>query len=46
VLDDPRLPSALLRHPRGASASFSLFAYVMVRHALRQAGEGDRGLAD
>ncbi|MDB4875423.1 MAG: hypothetical protein JWM41_1869 [Gemmatimonadetes bacterium] len=46
VLDDPRLPSALLRHPRGANASFSLFAYVMVRHALRQAGEGDRGLAD
>jgi hypothetical protein len=46
VLDDPRLPAALLRHPRGVSASFSLFAYVMVRQALRQAGEPDRGLAD
>jgi hypothetical protein len=46
VLDDPRLPAALLRQPRGAYASFSLFAYVMIRHALRQAGESDRGLAD
>jgi hypothetical protein len=46
VLDDPRLPAALLRHPRGAQASFTLFAYVMIRHALRNAGEGDRGLAD
>jgi hypothetical protein len=46
VLDDPRLAGALLRDPRGAHASFALFAYVMVRHALRQAGESDRGLAD
>ena len=46
ILDDPRLPGALLRHPRGAHASFTLFAYVMIRHALRQAGEPDRGLAD
>lgn len=46
VLDDPRLPGALLRHPRGAHASFSLFAYVMVRQALRDAGEPDRSLAD
>jgi hypothetical protein len=46
LLDDPRLPAALLRHPRAARASFTLFAYVMVRHALRRAGEGDRGLAD
>lgn len=46
VLDDPRLPGALLRHPRGAHASFALFAYVMIRQALRQAGENDRGLAD
>jgi len=46
ILDDPRLPGALLRHPRGAHASFTLFAYVMVRHALRQAGEADRGMAD
>src|SRR3954453_3278992 len=46
ILDDPRLPGALLRHPRRAHASFTLFAYVMVRHALRRAGEGDRALAD
>jgi hypothetical protein len=46
ILDDPRLPGALLRHPRGAAASFNLFAYVMIRQALRQAGEADRGLAD
>jgi hypothetical protein len=46
ILDDPRLPGALLRDPRGAHASFRLFAYVMVRQALRRAGEGDRGLAD
>ena len=46
ILDDPRLPAALLRQPRGAHASFTLFAYVMVRHALRRAGESDRGLAD
>ena len=46
ILDDPRLPSALLRHPRGAHASFTLFAYVMVRQALQNAGESDRGMAD
>jgi hypothetical protein len=46
LLDDPRLPAALLRHPRAMRASFTLFAYVMIRHALRRAGEGDRGLAD
>jgi hypothetical protein len=46
ILDDPRLPGALLRHPRGAHASFTLFAYVMIRQALRQAGENDRGMAD
>ena len=46
VLDDPHLPAALLRQPRGSHASFRLFAYVMVRHALRRAGENDRGLAD
>ncbi len=46
ILDDPRLPGALLRHPHGAHASFTLFAYVMIRNALRQAGENDRGLAD
>lgn len=46
ILDDPRLPRALLRQPAGSHASFTLFAYVMIRHALRRAGEGDRGLAD
>jgi hypothetical protein len=46
ILDDPRLPGALLRHPRGAHASFTLFAYVMIRQALRKAGENDRGMAD
>lgn len=46
ILDDPRLPAALLRHPRGSRASLTLFAYVMIRHALRKAGEDDRGLAD
>jgi len=46
ILDDPRLPGALRRHPRGAHASFMLFAYVMIRQALRNAGENDRGLAD
>jgi hypothetical protein len=46
ILDDPRLPGALIRHPRATHASLSLFAYVMIRHALRQAGESDRGIAD
>jgi hypothetical protein len=46
VLDDARLPAVLLRHPRAAYVSFPLFAYVMTRHALKEAGEPDRGLAD
>jgi len=46
ILDDPRLPGVLLRDPRAAHASFTLFAYVMIRHALHQAGERDRSLAD
>ena len=46
VLDDPRLPSAMLRSGQGACASLPLFAYVMVRHALRRLGEEDRMLAD
>ena len=45
ILDDPRLPAALVPS-RAARASFTLFAYVMVRHALRRAGEGDRAIAD
>jgi len=46
VLDDPRLPNALLRAGQGMHASYPLFAYVMVRHALRRLGEEDRRLAD
>ena len=46
LLDDPRLLSALLEARQGAHASFALFAYVVVRHALRGAGEDDRLLAD
>ena len=46
VLDDARLPAALMRHARGAHASLALFAYVMIRQALRRAGETDRALAD
>ena len=46
VLDDPRLPAALLRAGQGAHASLPLFLYVMMRHALRRVGEEDRRLAD
>src|SRR4051812_9661690 len=46
VLDDPRLVGALMQIPAGAHASLPLFAYVMIRHALRGAGEDDRGIAD
>jgi hypothetical protein len=46
VLDDPRLPAAMLRSRQGACASLPLFAYVMVRHALTRLGEQDRALAD
>jgi hypothetical protein len=46
VLDDPRLPTAMLREGQGAWTSLPLFSYVMVRHALRRLGEDDRRLAD
>jgi len=46
VLDDPRLPMAMRTFGQGAHASLPLFAYVMVRHALRRLGEQDRVLAD
>lgn len=46
LLDDEHLASALLRHSVGARASLSLFAYVMIRRALRRAGEDNRQLAD
>jgi hypothetical protein len=46
ILDDPRLPPALLRSRYGAYASLPLFLYVMVRHALLRAGERDRAMSD
>lgn len=46
VLDDPRLAAALLKLPAGAHASLPLFAYAIIRHALRDVGEDDRGIAD
>lgn len=46
ILDDPRLPAALISVGYGALASLPLFTYVVVRHALLRAGEGDRALAD
>lgn len=46
VLDDPALLAALVESPYGARASLPLFAYVVVRHALRRVGEDDRVLAD
>jgi hypothetical protein len=46
VLDDPRLVTALMELPAGAHASLPLFVYAMIRHALRGAGEDDRGIAD
>jgi hypothetical protein len=46
LLDDPRLLAALVHSRQAAHASFALFAYVVVRHAMRTAGENDRVLAD
>lgn len=46
LLDDPRLLAGMMTTRQGAHTSFPLFAYVVVRHALREAGEGDRVLAD
>src|SRR5207302_5584043 len=46
ILDDGRLPVALLRSRLGPYASLPLFLYVMVRHALLKAGEQDRALSD
>lgn len=46
VLDDPRLLTALVHARQGAHASLPLFAYVVVRHALRRLGEEDRVVAD
>lgn len=46
LLDDPRLVSGLMAARQGAHASWPLFAYVVVRHGLREVGEDDRILAD
>jgi hypothetical protein len=46
LLDDPRLRTGLMESRQGSHASLPLFAYVVVRHALRDVGEGDRVLAD
>jgi len=46
LLDDPRLLAGIMSARQGAHASLPLFAYVVVRHALREVGEGDRLLAD
>lgn len=46
LLDDPRLPEALVQSRQAAHASLPLFAYVVVRHALRQVHEEDRGISD
>jgi hypothetical protein len=46
VLDDAALAPALLTRPLGWHASPALFWYVVVRHALVQAGAEERALAD
>lgn len=46
LLDDPRLLPALIESRQAAHASLPLFAYVIVRNALRDVQETDRGIAD
>lgn len=46
LLDDPRLLQALVADARAARASLPLFVYVVVRHSLRELGEGERAVAD
>ena len=46
MLDDTRYLTGLMEARQGSRASLPLFAYVVVRHSLREAGEGDRVLAD
>jgi hypothetical protein len=46
LLDDPRLLSGVMEARQGTHTSLPLFSYVVVRHALREVGEGDRVLAD
>ena len=46
LLDDARLLSAILEARQGACASLPMFAYVVMRHAMRSVGEHDRVLTD
>ena len=46
LLDDPRLLPSLMNSRQATHASFRLFAYVVVRNALRDVQETDRGIAD
>jgi hypothetical protein len=46
ILDDERLPAALLHSRLGAYASLPLFLYAVVRHAMLRAGERDRAISD
>ena len=46
LLDDRRVLEGLVRTPLGARASWPLFSYVVVRHALRAQGADDRMLSD
>jgi hypothetical protein len=46
LLDDPRLSEALVECRQAAHASLPLFAYVVVRQALRNLHEHDRGISD
>jgi hypothetical protein len=46
LLDDPRLSDALVECRQAAHASLPLFAYVVVRQALRNVHEHDRGISD
>jgi len=46
LLDHPQLPAALVEARQACHASLPLFAYVLVRHALREVHEDDRGISD
>ena len=46
LLDDARLHTALTSDPRATRASLPMFVYVLVRHSLRDLGEGERAVAD
>lgn len=46
VLDDPQLLNAVLTVPIAISISAELYFYVLVRHALKEAGIADAALAD